>query len=359
MNPETNPHYNEEMSRIRAYSDIVVQYILGSPGNQDLLLDFLNSVQAYHGGPRLSDVTVLNPFNLRVALDSKLSILDIKAKGSDQRWYNVEVQARPEAWWPERSLYYWAKLYSEQLEDGNHYRRLTPAISISLINFELFPDLPEAVHCILLKHKDHDTVLTDQLQMHYLELPKIDWASPDSGSALEHWLKFFKYEGREEFDMEPLFKETPALEKAHSKYRQFTADDQIRMAYEARQKFIRDQLSFEYEAQLRGEETGRQIGLAKGLAEGRAQGMEQGRTEGRAEGMEQGLAEGMAQGIAEGIAQGMAKGIEQGMSEGARNQAIQMVHNCRNNGLSPQLAAELSRLPLELVQQLYESAGPS
>ena len=36
-----------------------------------------------------------------------------------------------------RSLYYWAKLYSSQLDKGESYLELQPTISINLINFDL------------------------------------------------------------------------------------------------------------------------------------------------------------------------------------------------------------------------------
>ena len=38
-----------------------------------------------------------------------------------------------------RSLYYWSKLYTSQLEQGMPYRSLRKTIAINLLDFQLFP----------------------------------------------------------------------------------------------------------------------------------------------------------------------------------------------------------------------------
>jgi predicted transposase/invertase (TIGR01784 family) len=46
---------------------------------------------------------------------------------------------------PERFLYYWARLYSQQLLRGDGYHQLCPTISICFVNGRLFPE-GEAYH---------------------------------------------------------------------------------------------------------------------------------------------------------------------------------------------------------------------
>ncbi len=99
---------------VKAYSDIFIKYLFGSPNSSDLLLSFLNSMQSAHEFPLLTSVEVLNPFNLQTALTDKLSILDIRARDQDDRLYNIEIQVTSQRDYSERSLYYWAKVYSGQ-----------------------------------------------------------------------------------------------------------------------------------------------------------------------------------------------------------------------------------------------------
>ncbi len=118
---------------IKAYSDIFIKYLFGSPDSSDLLLSFLNSLQSAHGFPLLTAVEVQNPFNLQTALADKLSILDIRAQDQDGRLYDIEIQAAAQPEYPERSLYYWAKVYAGQLSESEAYSVLRPVIGVHIL----------------------------------------------------------------------------------------------------------------------------------------------------------------------------------------------------------------------------------
>lgn len=70
-------------------SDIFILYLFGSPGNNDILLNFVNSVLSDAGFSKIIEVEPLNPFNIRKFVDDKMSILDIKAKDEDGRIYDI------------------------------------------------------------------------------------------------------------------------------------------------------------------------------------------------------------------------------------------------------------------------------
>ena len=65
---------------------------------------------------QVADVTLLNPYNPANFKKDKISILDIKAKSLDGKRFNIEVQINDEADYDKRALYYWGKLYTEQLQ---------------------------------------------------------------------------------------------------------------------------------------------------------------------------------------------------------------------------------------------------
>lgn len=102
------------MEKISPRVDIAFKKIFGVEENKDLLISLINSIV----GPadRVSDVTLLNPYNPKNFRDDKLSILDIKAKGETGKRFNIEIQISDEADYDKRALYYWAKLYTEQLQ---------------------------------------------------------------------------------------------------------------------------------------------------------------------------------------------------------------------------------------------------
>ncbi|MDH4127336.1 MAG: Rpn family recombination-promoting nuclease/putative transposase, partial [Spirochaetota bacterium] len=81
------------MSYVKPYSDIFVKYLFGSQGNEDILLHFINAVLSDSELKRVSDVAILNPFNLQSFSKDKLSILDVKARDETDRLYNIEIQS--------------------------------------------------------------------------------------------------------------------------------------------------------------------------------------------------------------------------------------------------------------------------
>src|SRR4030095_13097503 len=100
--------------------DYAFKKLFGSEENKPLLIDFLQSIL----NESIEDLEILNPFNAKESEDDKLSILDIKAKLKDQRFVNIEMQMVVSGIYPQRALYYWAKIHSGQLKEGEDYTQL-------------------------------------------------------------------------------------------------------------------------------------------------------------------------------------------------------------------------------------------
>ena len=150
---------------INPTSDIFVKYLLGSNDDTDLLLDFINDVLIDSGLKKIVSVKIKNPFNIKTFTADKESILDIKAIDENGSIFDIEIQTTNNKSLKNRFLYYWAKLYSSQLEEPEKYNTLCPVITINLLTFELFEDTKQYHNCFMLKEKDsnNDTVLTEQL----------------------------------------------------------------------------------------------------------------------------------------------------------------------------------------------------
>ena len=111
--------------------------------NKDLLISFINSVVSKED--QVVDIELLNPYNLKNFAGDKLSVLDIKAKDTKGNYYNIEVQIINEADYDKRALYYWAKLYSQQLTAGLGYKHLRKAIGIHVLNFISIANNPKYI----------------------------------------------------------------------------------------------------------------------------------------------------------------------------------------------------------------------
>ena len=110
--------------------DYAFKKVFGSESNIDLLTLLLEAVLGF----TVSAVQIINPFNEKETPDDKLSILDIKAKDALGRLFDVEMQMFPHEAIIPRLIYYWAKLYTGQLDAGEDFANLRPAASV------IFPD---------------------------------------------------------------------------------------------------------------------------------------------------------------------------------------------------------------------------
>lgn len=116
------------MDYINPRIDLAFKKIFGVEENKDLLISLINSVIS--PADRIIDLELLNPYNPKNFKKDKLSILDIKAKDVDGKRFNIEIQITDEANYDKRALYYWGKLYTEQLQESGHYSCLNKAISV-------------------------------------------------------------------------------------------------------------------------------------------------------------------------------------------------------------------------------------
>ncbi len=231
-------------------NDYAFKCVFGSQRHTRVLIHMLNAVLKPPPERRILSVEILNPISEPVVLDEKLSILDVKASDQSGRQFNVEMQMATHPRLQERFLYYWAKLYSGQLQSGDQYEALRPVISICFLDALLFPK-------------------TDQFHLPFR-------------------LYFLNNGIRLDPDQLPKTMRVPEVEEAVGVLKMLTQDEIERERYEAREKARRDALSWESAMERRQAEA-----LEQGLAKGRAEGQKEGRQKGRKEGRSEGLAEGL------------------------------------------------------------------
>lgn len=159
--------------------DIAFKKIFGVEDNKDLLISLINSIVSQED--QVSDITLLNPYNPQSFRKDKLSILDIKAKGVDGKRFNIEIQITDEADYDKRALYYWGKLYTEQLKTSENYSKLSKAIGIHILNFTSIPHAPKYHNVFRITEKDSGLQYFDDLELHTIELNKF---TPDSNDEL-------------------------------------------------------------------------------------------------------------------------------------------------------------------------------
>ena len=99
--------------------DVVFNFLFSAEANRRLLIDLLGSVLK----PARPIVSIdLLPQRPDVAdAEEKIVLLDLRVRLASGEYVDVEMQTRRHAALRERVLFYWARLYTGQLQRGRPY----------------------------------------------------------------------------------------------------------------------------------------------------------------------------------------------------------------------------------------------
>ena len=243
-----------------------------------LLSALINAVR--FDRPPIEVVRVLNPAILPEEFAGKAIVLDVLAQDANGHRFNVEMQTRCHPDWVARSIYYATRSLGHQLEEGENYEALRPAVGIHLLDFDLFED--RTAHALwrfnLRAEQAPDLKLSDELELNLVELPKAR-GMRGLPKAITAWVTFFE-RWNEEAAMAGI--EDVSVHEAIRRLEVISGDEEARIRAMLREKAIRDERSW----RNRAERAGREEGLAAGLE----QGLQRGRTEGESRILERQLA---------------------------------------------------------------------
>ena len=169
-----------------------------------------------------------------------------------------------------RILYYWAKLYSGQLNKGQKHRELKKTISIVVMDFDWFKDDERYYRSFQIRDAQTNELFSDLLEIYIVEVKKLKEVTMPSKDKLIDWLVFFNNIGGDV--MEQIAQENPAIKKAISIEELIKKDANERRLYLLQEKFRMEQESFLEGATLRGNIKGRIEGEIKGEIKGRIKG---------------------------------------------------------------------------------------
>ncbi|OCT11900.1 hypothetical protein A8709_28980 [Paenibacillus pectinilyticus] len=234
-------------------NDFVFKRIFGSEENKDVLLVFLNRTFQEAGEPPLSEIILMNPYTDKDSPQDKQSIFDIQAKTTEGKLINIEMQLFNRYDNEKRTLYYWSKQYASQLEEGQPYKNLKKCVTINILNFSILPS--DHYHNVFHLREDRSGIsLTDDLEIHFLELSKLNHQPTTKSGGLLNWLLFLKSDNTDNWEV--LKMQEPELGKAMTVLEFLSQDEEARRLYEMRQKALHDEASLREGAREEGERQG-------------------------------------------------------------------------------------------------------
>lgn len=252
---------NAEEKIVMLKLDIIFKRVFGNENNTEIIAGFISDMLDI---PRekITKVVIKNVELPPEEIDQKFSRLDLNLY-VDGRKINIEMQINKESAYKERTLFYWAKLYSDDLDSGEDYSALSQTICVNIINFNLF-DCENYHSHFMLKEKERDEVMTDKLAIHFFELKKV--GKYKRNKRMEDWLTLINAET--EGDLMALQQNTsiPEIQKTIVILREMSADEKIREEARRREKRLHDEATALNHARKEGIEEGIEKGRAEGIA---------------------------------------------------------------------------------------------
>lgn len=251
---------NEKIVKLKL--DIIFKRIFGNKSNEKIIAAFISDMLDI---PResINKIYIDNVELTPEYLNMKFSRLDLKLD-VDGKIINVEMQINFEPDFKDRTLFYWSKIFSEDLKAGDDYGELKQTICINIINFNLF-DCEDYHSCFRIFENERKELLTDKFAIHFFELKKI--GKFQRKRRVEDWLKLIDAETEGELMAIQNSTAIPEVKDAIVMLRNLSADEKVRREAYYREKQLHDEASALKGAKREGEE----IGFARGKAEGKAE----------------------------------------------------------------------------------------
>ncbi len=242
--------------------DFVFKNIFGSEKNPEILISFLNATLKPKN--KITTVKIKGNDIAKQFIEDKYSRLDVKATTSNNEIINIEIQLKNEHNMIKRSMYYLSKMYEEQLGEGDDYSKLGRTICINILNFKYLKT--ERFHTAYrLKEIETHEELTDIIEMHFIEIPKLDDNS-DEKDMLVAWTEFLKNPESEKVrSLEMTIEE---IRRAKDQLVRMSNDSEQRAIYEMRAKILKDKVSALNKAREEGREEGKKQLILKQYSKG-------------------------------------------------------------------------------------------
>jgi len=261
--------------------DFAFKQLFGSERNKHITIVFLNAILQRTGRATITEAMFLNQELGGEYQDDKQSRLDIVVKTQAGELINIEMQLSTQQDMFKRSMFYWSRLFTTQLQKGLGYHTLRPTITINICHFTLFEEI---VHYHSTYHLYEDALLKrlrskdDVLEIHFIEMDKFlhAWFNQTLNALddiLVRWLLLLgMVDARKQKTYDDIYLELEALtmkdenlQQALSAWEELSQTPETIIAYQSRLKYMIDEVAKLEDAKYHAQQEGIEKGIEKGI----------------------------------------------------------------------------------------------
>ena len=246
----------KQLFTITLRNDYAFKRVFGTEENKDVLQDLLECILDIPPDD-IAGLELLDKEFHKDSITDKTGVLDVKLRLKKNTIIDIEIQNRWNSEFVQHTIFYWAKMYTENLKTSEVYTKLPKCITINIVG-EGF-DLNSLIHSeynVVEKHLNDR--LSDELEIHFLNLAKVkdeeNFEHDEKKKKLYNWLKFIETDNQEVRKM--LAQESPMMAKANATIEVMEMDPKERWLYENRMKYEHDKASWKHVGYQEGIERG-------------------------------------------------------------------------------------------------------
>nr|WP_303934898.1 Rpn family recombination-promoting nuclease/putative transposase [Treponema denticola] len=251
----------QKLFKITLRNDYAFKRVFGVEENKDVLQDLLECILDIPS-ENIAGLELMDKELHKDSINDKTGVLDVKLRLKNNTIIDIEIQNRWNSEFVQRTIFYWAKMYTENLKTGQVYTKLPKCITINIVG-EGF-DLNSLIHSeynVVEKHLNDR--LSDELEIHFLNLAKVkeqdeNTESDEKKKKLYNWLKFIETDDEEVRSM--LAENSEMMRKANATIEVMEMSSKEKWLYENRMKYEHDKASWKH--------AGYQEGIERGLDKG-------------------------------------------------------------------------------------------
>ena len=237
----------EKLFKITLRNDYAFKRVFGVEENKDVLQDLLECILDIPP-ENIAGLELLDTELHKDSISDKTGVLDVKLRLKNNTIIDIEIQNTWNSEFVQRTIFYWAKMYTENLKTSEVYTKLPKCITINIVS--------EGFNLNSLIHSEYNVVekhindrLSDELEIHFLNLAKVkeqqeSFEQDEKKKKLYNWLKFIKTDNLEVRKM--LAQESPMMTKANATINIMEMSPKEKWLYENRMKYEHDKASWKH-----------------------------------------------------------------------------------------------------------------